>query len=294
MESREPVEPPYIGYYINLDRSTARRAKMEEQLRTLALDTAYTRFPAVDGRSLGVPKGPFSPGEIGCFASHAKLLNAAAAMQQHIHVMEDDVVLSAQMMRTLADFIAQGVMEKVDVIFTDVFVPIDPTHLALYQRVCRTNCGPDREPGREKVHSVGLLDLKGKVWACTSSYLVGQRSVARIAHLLDDEARSGPRSPIDIALRTLVESGEIKAACTMPFLTSIELASALESTVRGEEDALSRLACNIVRHALFVRPDWELITRTVDRYFPPEPANPRLDTIRRMMDFRISGKYKSF
>ena len=43
------------GFYINLDRAAGRRSSIESQLDALGLKQFYRRFPAVDGRLLGVP-----------------------------------------------------------------------------------------------------------------------------------------------------------------------------------------------------------------------------------------------
>jgi hypothetical protein len=42
-------DPGYRGIYINLDRSTERRRRMERQLDGFGLGQRYARFTAVDG-----------------------------------------------------------------------------------------------------------------------------------------------------------------------------------------------------------------------------------------------------
>ena len=59
----------YTGIYINLDRSTERRAVMEDQLTRLGLQDRYARFSAVDGNQLGL-RTSLTDSQIGCFTSH--------------------------------------------------------------------------------------------------------------------------------------------------------------------------------------------------------------------------------
>jgi hypothetical protein len=286
------LQLPYAGYYINLERSASRRASVEGQLRALGLARSYSRFAAVEGRDAAAVAGSITSGEYGCFASHAQLLSAAAAGTRHVHVLEDDVLLSPELVLVMGSLVNRGVLDSFDLIFTDTFVPLDPAHIRSYEQAYRRGKPPG--PQEAFLPEVSLIDLKGVYWACTSSYVAAQRSLKRIAALLNDALRAGPSEPVDLYLRHLVNNGELKAAVCLPFLTSIDLALDLDTTIsRGAVGGpdLSRLACNIVRHSYFVRPDLEAIRQITEQFFPVGVRTTRRETIARMLDFAMFGEY---
>lgn len=90
---------------INLKRSTDRRRKMEDQLKSVSLPFEF--FPAIDGR-LGEHRTfnhyseefcirkwrrPLTPGEVGCFASHYLLWQRCVEQNLPLLILEDDVVI---------------------------------------------------------------------------------------------------------------------------------------------------------------------------------------------------------
>ena len=95
-------------YYINLDRSYARRDWMEAQLSELQLD--YERISAVDGTNLSPSEFKswidqkrmywyssrrLTPGLVGCFLSHRDAWKKiAAGADRYAVVMEDDILIS--------------------------------------------------------------------------------------------------------------------------------------------------------------------------------------------------------
>ncbi len=92
-------------YYINLDRSADRRVHVEKQLN--AYNLASTRIPGIDGLQLGPDLGgvdpalyrrchgrEIRPGEIGCYLSHLKALQAFLDTGDLFAViLEDDLVI---------------------------------------------------------------------------------------------------------------------------------------------------------------------------------------------------------
>lgn len=292
--NRTPVA--FSGRYINLDRSTLRRARLEQQLRNLGIGHAYTRFPAVDGTRGRENHGSISPCEYGCFASHAQLLREACSFPTHLHVLEDDALLSPEFVPAVAEVIDQGVLDEFDLLFTDLFVSWDPLQIASLERTRRKNTRLDPRSGRESLTGVTVFNLHRKGLACTSSYLVARRSIERVAKLLDRALVTGPTQPVDLVMRQLVNTGVLKAACVVPFVTSVALEVAAGSTVHGDlvGAELSRLACTILRHTFFIRPDWSAIETLLARYFPPEDPSPRRHVIGRIMDFIASGNPASF
>jgi GR25 family glycosyltransferase involved in LPS biosynthesis len=287
------LQLPYAGYYINLERSASRRASVEGQLRALGLERTYSRFAAVEGRDAAGVAGSIASGEYGCFASHAQLLSAAAVGTRHVHVLEDDVLLSPELPLLIGTLVTRGALDSFDLIFTDTFVPLDPPHIRFYEQAYRGREPLGRQPAL--LQEATVIDLKGVYWACTSSYVAAQRSLKRIAALLNDALRAGPSEPVDIYLRHLVNNGELKAAVCLPFVTSIDLALDLDTTIsRGAVGPdLTRLACNIVRHSYFVRPDLEAIRRITEQFFPVGVRTARGETIARMLEFAVFGEYRT-
>jgi GR25 family glycosyltransferase involved in LPS biosynthesis len=287
---------PFSGRYINLDRSTGRRARLEQQLRYCNIAEAYSRFSAVDGSRITRRVGGVSQQEYGCFASHARLLQESRSLSTHLHVLEDDALLSPELVPVVGQLINQGVLDEFDLLFTDIFVSWDPLQIASLERARRRNIELDPHSGDESLKGVTVFNLKGKGLACTSSYLVAQRSLQRVAELLERELCAGPNQPVDLVLRQLVDSGVLKAACIVPFVTSLDLALAAGSTIHGDPFGaeLSRLACTVVRHTLFVHPDWDMIHRVLQQYFPPQERNSRGHVLSQVMEFLVCGNAQAF
>jgi len=290
------MQLPFYGRYINLDRSRRRRAALEQQLRALGIERAYARFQAVDGARISGRRGAISAREYGCFASHAQLIKEACSTPAHLHVLEDDALLSPEFAPVVSQLLNRGVLDEFDLLYTDVFVSWDPLQIASLERARRRNTGIDRRTGQESLQGVTVFDLRNKGMACTSSYLVARRSLQRVAELLDSAMVAGPDRPVDLRLRDLVDSGALKAACLVPFVTSVALDPAAASTIRGDLTGpeLSRLACTVLRHTFFVRPDWATIDRILERYFPPAELTPRRRAVSRLTDFLTSGNAQAF
>jgi GR25 family glycosyltransferase involved in LPS biosynthesis len=289
------LQAPFSGRYINLDASTRRRARLEQQLQALGIAHAYARFAAADGMRMNHSPGAISRREYGCFLSHARLLREACSTCAHLHVLEDDALVSPEFLPVVRGVIGEGVLDEFDLLFTDVFVSWDPLQIASLERARRRHIHVDRLSGENSLTGVTIFNLRGKHLACTSSYLVARRSLERVAELLESALADGPAEPVDLTLRRLVDSGMLKAACIVPFVTSIALETAAGSTIHGElmGPELSRLACSIVRHTCFVRPDWPAIESLLERYFPPQERTRRQQVVDRMMQY-LTGDARRF
>ena len=210
----------YQGHFINLDRSTERRATMDAQLERLGIKDRYRRFRAADGNVLHVRNPALQPGEIGIFTSNALVLSEAAQANQHVHVIDDDVVFSPITCDVLDCSIAAGILDEVDVLFTDVAVPIDVHHLSRYKKLFDETIIRDQQSQTFAIPKFPYLDLRNLVFAGTSSYLVSRRAVTRLATLFQRELRSEPSMPIDLYLRKLIYDGELIATCIFPLRTT--------------------------------------------------------------------------
>lgn len=249
---------PYVGLYINLDRSPERRREIEEQLRMYGLFDRYVRLPASDGTSIPSPRSSLKPGEIGCFHSHYRALLQAKSGRLPAHVVEDDAILSKHLDGFASKAIALGFFDNFDIVFTETYVHANPFHLRFLKE------GMDRAldaHGRPRLDfEVLLFGLAMMELTCTSSYFVGANSIDRVLTVLKAEMDIGPRMPLDHCLRAAADSGALRIACTMPFLTSIRLESIVDSTISSphERAAGFDLALQtLLRYSFFVERDLE-------------------------------------
>src|SRR5579862_7677610 len=113
----------YIGIYINLDRSTERRAAIEAELVRHGLGDRYRRFKAADGNSLGL-QTPLTDSEVGCLTSHYLAVKDHRDCMQHLHVVEVDVVFSRLTEKMIRHVVSSSLIDRYDIVFLDSV--IDP------------------------------------------------------------------------------------------------------------------------------------------------------------------------
>src|SRR5262245_19699028 len=116
---------PFQGYYINLDRNEVRRRALETHLAERGLAHRYQRVPGVDGRAVA-DQHPIQldPGNIGCWLSHRKILEANPRPDEHLHIIEDDTIFAANVLSSfdmVLEFADQTVSDW-DLIFTDAYI----------------------------------------------------------------------------------------------------------------------------------------------------------------------------
>ena len=287
------MDASYQGYYINLDRSTARRAAIEAQLSSLRIAHRYRRFAGADGNSLGVASTKLRAGEIGCFTSHALLLQQAAQEGRHLHVIEDDVVLAPIAAAVLDHHIAQGVLERFDLVYTDSLIWPDSRHLGMCKRLFDECVAPASSGESLAVRGFVCLDLANMVFACTSSYLASNGSLARVGTLLRDALESDPQIPVDLYLRKLLYDGKITATCIFPFVTSITLSN--DSTIPERYAShVSVLAANIARQSFFLGRDWRRLAELAASVLPRPVPDPHRKLLSRVLDFATFGDFRPF
>ena len=261
------------GVYINLDRSTVRRAQVEEELRRHGLASDYVRFPAVDGKQVGSAASPLGPGEIGCFRSHVGALRLFAAGDRHIHVAEDDIVFSARFAAVAGELVRSGTLDLYDIVFLDTVVAVGLELVSEFRRLFERQA-PHADPGTTR--PITVLDFRQHKFASTSSYLVNRRTVARVASLLERELAAGPTLPLDLQYCRLMETDGLRVGCVFPFVTSVRLESAATTTIDGREGGDTiRFACDLLRHAFFVDCDWEVARRAIEAFRPSLLADPQ-------------------
>ena len=261
------------GVYINLDRSTGRRAQVEAELARHGLSPAYVRFPAVDGRQVESATSPLGSGEIGCFRSHVGALRLFAAGDRHVHVAEDDIVFSSRFAAVAGELVRSGTLDRYDLIFLDTVVAVGLELVSEFRRLFERQA---QRADPEAARPVTVLDFRQHKFASTSSYLVNRRSVARVADLLERELAAGPTLPLDLHYCRLMETDGLRVGCVFPFVTSVRLESAATTTIDGREGGDTiRFACDLLRHAFFVDCDWEVARRAIEAYSPSLLTDPQ-------------------
>ena len=194
---------------LNLDRATQRRETMLDRLAVLGLESEILR--AVDGRALGaadLPPGTepgLSPGEIGCYLSHVNSWETVIQRQlPYAIVLEDDVILSANLMNVVEEITALG-------------MPFDAVRLsALF---------PVRGIPVASLSGNMRLVLTTKPPSGAQGYLVSLDGAKRL------RARLGvPKQPIDVALDRYWKYG---LCIPVLFPPVVEEDSLLESTIVG-------------------------------------------------------------
>jgi len=240
----------YRGYYINLARSPERRAEVESQFARHGLAERYARFEAADGNSLKLANPHLKEGEIGCFISHYLVLKKNLDRTEPLHVVEDDVVLS-QHTRPVIDAVLGEELAKYDLVFTDTYVPLHPDFLKAYKAQYDRNVARDAA-GTVVGARFEVIELGGRPFATTTSYLVNGRSIRKLYNILSKEIANSPKLPIDLFIRNKARDGVIKVGCVFPFVTSFRLDPAAATTIAGRHDALSLYANNLARHSFFI------------------------------------------
>lgn len=237
----------YQGFYINLDRSPERNEAMQRQLTALSLAERYKRFAAIDGLTIGAPRMPILPGEYGCFLSHANALKLAN-QESCVHVLEDDALLSPFVAPVIDSLAAKGYFDQYDIIFTDIAVQRHLAQIRFFRQLFDKFVS-------ERLFSV--VDLSRIQFGCNTSYIVGGKSIGKLQELYAREIAATPGGAVDIFIRNNVNNGVLRAAVTIPFLTSVRMDSHIDhSTITGRPiDRVSQIANVLNRQSFFVNRD---------------------------------------
>lgn len=287
----------FVGRYINMDASLQRRAAMEARFEAIGLAHRYTRFAGIDGRTLAASRSPLSPGELGCFMSHYRCIVESDVEDHHIHIVEDDVVLAPQNASLLEQVIGDAA-PKCDILFTDIFMPLNMITLYEMMTQYRATGLLDqrlRPPAARMPAYVIYPNIGRQPFGGATSYVVNRASRRKLIELLEAEIANGPTQPIDMLYRILANDGRIETLCTMPFLTSIEADSIRDTTIVGRaQDIDSAVAFFVLRSFFYLaRDDDQLmgLMREVNAGLPdPDYLGPALEFFR----FVFSDRFKIF
>jgi len=277
----------YLGYYINLDRSPDRRAVMDAQLARLGLTERYRRFVAVDGSPPGIVSPTLTASELGCFASHHVLLRSQTESATHLHVIEDDIVLAQRTAQFIEGIIAAGMLDGIDLLFTDMVVQSDLNFLRRARRWYDTDISRDAAGTATEVRFRPMAYT-----ASMTSYLVNRQSIGRVGHLFGGELARGARRPIDLFIRDQVAAGALRARGLFPFITSIRPGAPTSMTVRDDHDQLSTLALDLLRHSFFVECDLAATLELAERWLPAPGTGLHDRLLARTLGFITSEAFR--
>jgi hypothetical protein len=241
---------PFRGVYINLERSKNRRAHIDAQLRKFGLQGHYQRFAAVDGRQLQHGTLHVTPDEVAALMSHVAALRHLMRYKKSEHILEDDTVLSKYVAPVMTKLIAQGIFDEYDMVYTDIIVVPDPDIVSFFAGVVgKTAFEIARSPA-----DFSIVNLKTIIFTGSNSYFVGPNSIERVSENLQSEIRNGPTLPIDLHLNSQIREGAIRAACIIPFITSVhpEFSQNPEVAGRQVQPADKLLAIDLLRRLFFV------------------------------------------
>lgn len=243
----------FVGRYINMDSSPDRRAALEARLAAVGQGGRYQRFAAVDGRSVLRSDSSLSAGELGCMLSHRACIAEAAGRGTPTHIIEDDVVFTPFTAPILEQILGET-LNAWDMLFCDIFVPMHAMTLHDLLSLHR-KAGLDPAGGGPP-QTIHYLPLDHVPFAGSASYVISPAGARKLEPLIAAHLEAGSTLPVDNLFRRLCADGRIKAACAVPFLTSVDPAGISDTTIadRGH-DPLSALAFYLLRSHFFMGRD---------------------------------------
>lgn len=273
----------YTGIYINLDRSTERRAVMEDQLTRLGLRDRYQRFSAVEGNQLGL-RTSLTDSQIGCFTSHHRVLKENLGSQRHLHVVEDDAVFSSRMETVINHLISSKFIDQFDILCLDT--TIDRKLFRETKEIYDACVARDEQGNIAKIRYRTIDYIAGP-----ASYLVNASSIKKLISIYDEAFAGGPEHCFDMTLAHKRLSGAIRIEALFPFVSSVRLGVTTTSPGRKYDD-ISVLAMNMARHSFFVDCDMPRLLDYAENALPPTTRDPHFRLLSRVFAFVVTPQYK--
>ncbi|HUY69372.1 MAG TPA: glycosyltransferase family 25 protein [Alphaproteobacteria bacterium] len=275
----------YAGFYINLDRSTDRRAEIESELARHNLAQNYARFAGIDGNPQNLPS-PLNQGEIGCFLSHYGVLKQNRGGAHHLHIVEDDALFAAGTAPAILRLIESGEIDNHDLLFLDAGLPLENETYRAFKALYDQTVERDAQ-GILRRAAFQILGMDKIRHATASSLLVNRHSIDKICRLIEEELARRPGCPIDSFLAEAAREGALKAGCVFPFLTSVRTGHIMSSLVRGRSDTTRAFtAANIARYSFFIGCDWREC-RDLAEHLLPLPADPHAALLAHVLAFSL-------
>jgi GR25 family glycosyltransferase involved in LPS biosynthesis len=221
---------------------------MDEHLSALDLKPFFQRLVAVDGEAERLDRkfpGRLTPGELGCYLSHLRALVSHAKKDRHLHILEDDSVLSSLWLASIEEVSRWLEQRPWDLFFTHVGFHINSWTLSYFSRLrqCQRDQGGLVFFNLREVQEFGGLQ----------SYVVNHKSIGRIARML--MSPGWQNIPVDMVIKRLVMDRQLQAYGVAPFLSSVEHSLQLQSTLRESRQAQKLLRGILLNDVMYVGAD---------------------------------------
>jgi GR25 family glycosyltransferase involved in LPS biosynthesis len=253
----------FAGHYINLSACPERNENMRQRLSALGVLNSYRRFEAIRGADAPQrSESPLTDGHLGCFLSHRAVWAEGLKSGQHLHILEDDAVLSPVLVALLKNLELDA--DSWDLLFTDAYLHPPPTpenfvRLKFWMQAFA------------KSRKITLADLKDLPFTGTTSYLVNRCSIGKLQALMDGQWKLN--RTFDVLLQDFVRDGKIRATVTIPFVSTIS-AENIDSSTGAQGPSLKAL--NAFREALYYKSDPERIYNSLKESMGEQETEPVL------------------
>jgi hypothetical protein len=230
-----------------------------------------------------------------------------------VHILEDDAILSQYVAPAIGLISRMGVFDTFDLVFTETLVPPDLRAIKWMKAIYDKAVAASPLSGFD-LANIQIVDLAPLKFSTTSSYVVNPRKIGVMAKLCKQEWDRGPTLPYDLFLRREVQQGRLRAACLLPFVTSVNLGG--RTTISNRTDRAGRgnnqkgmggrrdgtresgLVLAIIRYSFFIGRDLEnyagpILAEILDRTVNQD-NDPQRDLIAKALGFVISDWYEQF
>ena len=273
------------GSYINLDRSSGRRAAMQAQLAALGLGWVH-RLPAVDGAAVPPPAGcRITAAEHGCFVSHLWAIEAGPA-DAFGFVFEDDIELSPDLPLLLGDQ-QLAAAAHADLVLLDC-QPDCSSHVVaqLWRSLERRLCDPAAMlsgAAPRRVNGVDLVDAAAIFRWGLQAYVVTPAGRPRVSALLREALQQGPLLAVDLLVGEALRTHRLRGVAVAPFLATPRLASHDDSTIGPVPGLDTQNLAAAVRRLLFAGPVDGLETFAGGLLSQPRATSPQMSLLGKLV-----------
>jgi len=272
------------GCYINLERSTDRRAAMDAQLQRFGL-TGVRRHAAIDAQTLIPGDAAITPGERACFLSHTEALTRANPGEALL-VLEDDAQLSEALPAVLrSGALAQLEAEGCDIAFLECQPVTSTQHLlALWQSLQKRLPPQGSDAPRHALTGIDFLDARTLYNWGAVAYLVTPKGLRILPTLLQEAIKHGPQQPYDLTLGSFLRDGRLQGTVLSPFLATPAWGSHADSTLGSPpESAAHDVLGGALRRLFFAGPLDGLDAQVTQWRHAPLTDDPQLRLLADLM-----------
>jgi hypothetical protein len=202
------------GFYINLDRSTDRRALIESNIEAIGAQKVIHRYPAQTGddRPAGITRN-----ELGCFLSHQAIIDQARDDELTL-IFEDDVRFPATFPRNFPAIIDRANRGSWDVIFLGQILDYNDVN-TLHRMIASKR----KLVGLDRADFADFRLLDGARWYRWGAfaYVINPKSLPKVRALIGKSAEEGYKLPIDTLYAQLGKSRALETKVAFPYLVGI-------------------------------------------------------------------------